>query len=85
MPASLARRFTRSISWCESITILLTPAFIAARISISDLLLPCSSILDGSKFAARATANSPAVQTSIPIPEELIHLATSTEINDLEA
>ena len=75
----------RSISIRESATIYRTPQFIASVISSNDLLFPCSSIRSGGNFAARATANSPPVQTSIFNPSSINHLHVAIEVKALLA
>ena len=62
-----------------------TPYEIALRISSSDLLFPCISILAGGKFVATATASSPPVQTSIPIPTPSTQRAISLARKDFAA
>ena len=59
----------------------LTPRDTARSISLTDLLFPCTSIFDGWIPPATATASSPPVQTSIPIPISAIHCATAVQIN----
>jgi hypothetical protein len=76
---------TRSISMSESITMMPTPAETACSISSNDLLFPCSSMFSGLMPPFSATASSPPVHTSIPIPMSAIHRATSTQINAFAA
>ncbi|SKW58381.1 Uncharacterised protein [Mycobacteroides abscessus subsp. abscessus] len=84
-PALPAIASRRSISIIESTTMCPTPAWTACASSASDLLLPCSAIRSGGNSARRATANSPAEQTSRPSPSSLIHRATSVHRNALDA
>jgi hypothetical protein len=84
-PACAAASATRSISISLSITIVPTPAVTARSISPTDLLLPWNPRRRGSAPAARATASSPPVQTSIESPASLIQRTTAPERNALPA
>ena len=62
-----------------------TPTLTARSISETDLLFPCTSIFWGSIPPASATANSPPVQTSIPIPHSFTQVATAVEMKAFAA